>query len=178
MGKNEIDLMILGVLLRGPAHGYQIKRRIAEIFGEQYPNLSDSAVYPRLKQFNSEGVVKSKIELQYNAPNKKVYELTDVGLERIKKLVSTPVEVKKKIGNGDVDNLIIHVFFFGLISKEERRKVVEPFYNFAKQQHENAINKLEMYGSRMDKFTIVLLEYGIPSLKISMDMCQKLMDLE
>jgi DNA-binding PadR family transcriptional regulator len=44
MGKNEIDLMVLGALLAGPAHGYHIKKRIAVSFGAQYPNLSDSAV--------------------------------------------------------------------------------------------------------------------------------------
>lgn len=178
MGKNEIDLMILGVLHRGPAHGYQIKKRIADIFGQQYPYLSDSAVYPRLIQFNKEGVVRSRIEVQYNAPNKRVYELTDAGLERIKELAATPVKVKREIGYGDLENLVVHVIFFGLISKEERRKVVEPFYNFTKQQYDISVDKLEKYRSQIDKFALLLLESGIPSLKINVDMCQKLMELE
>lgn len=37
MGKNEVDLIVLGALLGGPAHGYEVKKRIALAFGVQYP---------------------------------------------------------------------------------------------------------------------------------------------
>ena len=97
MGKNEIDLMILGVLRAGPAHGYQIKKRIAATFSDQYPHLSDSSVYPRLLRFDKEGLIKSQIQIQENAPNKKVYQLTEAGMQRIKELAATPVKVNKKI---------------------------------------------------------------------------------
>jgi DNA-binding PadR family transcriptional regulator len=178
MGKNEVDLIVLGVLLPGPAHGYQIKRRIESTFGDQYPNLSDSAVYPRLVHFEKEGYVISQIERQTNAPNRKVYQLTATGGEEIRKLVATPIKVNRKIGNSDVDNLVIHIMFFSMITKGERRKVIEPFYNFLKQQHDAAVLKLEKYRSEGDKFAILLFEYRIPSLEIGMDMYQKLMDLE
>ena len=73
MGKNEIDLMVLGVLLAGPVHGYQIKKRMAATFVDQYPggpfaSISDSIVYPRLSRFEKEGFVKCRLEIQSKAP--------------------------------------------------------------------------------------------------------------
>jgi DNA-binding PadR family transcriptional regulator len=59
--------------------------------------------------------------MQHNAPNKKVYQLTEAGLRKIKALAATPVKVNKKITNADGDDLIIHVLFFSLISREERK---------------------------------------------------------
>jgi DNA-binding PadR family transcriptional regulator len=91
MGKNEIDLVVLGSLMAGPAHGYQIKKRIADTFGDQYLHLSDSAVYPRLIRLDKEGLIKSQMQVQNNAPNKKVYQLTEAGLQKIKELAATPV---------------------------------------------------------------------------------------
>jgi DNA-binding PadR family transcriptional regulator len=178
MGKNEIDLMILGVLMAGPAHGYQIKKRIASTFGDQYPHLSDSAIYPRLINFDKEGLVKSQIQMQYNAPNKKVYQLTEAGLKKIKALAATPVKANKKITNADGDDLIIHILFFSLISREERKKIIEPFYNYSKWRRDTAIEKLEKYKSQIDKFALVLFEYGIPMGEKGLEMYQKLMDME
>ena len=44
MRKNEIDLMVLGSLLLGPAHGYELKKRIVDSFGLLYPSLSNSVL--------------------------------------------------------------------------------------------------------------------------------------
>ncbi len=176
MGKNEIDLMVLGVLLAGPAHGYYIKKRIAISFGAQYPNLSDSAIYPRLLRFEKEGFIKSKIEMQYNAPNKKVYQLTENGMEKIKRLVATPVQFRK-VRNTDMEDLIVHALFFSFITKEERRTIVEPFFKYTKERYDDAIAKMEKYKEQLDRFALALLESGIPLLKANMEMYKKLMEM-
>jgi DNA-binding PadR family transcriptional regulator len=116
--------------------------------------------------------------MQYNAPNKKIYQLTNAGLQKIKALAATSVKVNKKISSADGDDLIIHVLFFSLISREERVKVIEPFYDFAKWRHDTAVEKLEKYKSQIDKFALVLFEYGIPLGKMTLEMYQQLMDME
>ena len=178
MGKNEIDLMVLGVLTREPGHGYEVKKRIARSFGTQYPNLSDSAIYPRLAQFEKEGLIEGKVEQQQGVPNKKVYRLTEAGLRRVRELVATPVQVTSAINDANADDLMIHIIFFGLITREERRKVVEPFYNDALYRYENANEKLEKYRNLMDKYTLTLLKYGIPGLKMSIEMYREIMEIE
>jgi DNA-binding PadR family transcriptional regulator len=77
MGNNEIDLMLLDVLTREPAHGYEVKKRIARSFGTQYPNISASAIYSRLAQFEKDELVECRIEqLPGGGRSKKVYRLS------------------------------------------------------------------------------------------------------
>ena len=178
MGKNEIDLMVLGVLTREPAHGYEVKKRIARSFGTQYPNLSDSALYPRLGRFEKEGLIEGRIEQQQGVPPKKVYRLTGAGLRRVRELVATPVEINGAVTKANTDDLVIHIIFFGLITKEERRRVVEPFYNDTLFRYENAKENLEKYGGVMDKFMLSLLKYGIPGLEAALEMYREIMEFD
>jgi DNA-binding PadR family transcriptional regulator len=178
MGKNEIDLMILGLLMQGPAHGYELKKRIAISFGTQYPNLSDSAIYPRLAQFEKEGLVEGKVEQQQGVPNKKVYRLSEAGLKRMRELAATPVNASGVISDANADDLMVHIAFFSLITKEERRKVVEPFYNYALFRYEDATQKMEKYQYVFDKFSLTLLKHGIPMLKTTLEMYRDIMEID
>ena len=183
MGKNEIDLMVLGVLLAGPAHGYQIKKRIAASFVDQYPggpyaSISDSIVYPRLSRFEREGFVKCKLEIQSKAPNRKIYQLTEQGCEQIETLTATPVDFGGKVRYTDAQDLIVHVMFFQFITKDERRKVIEPFFTYVKERYEDAAAKMEKFKGQLGPFPLCLLEYGGPMLKNQLDFLQKLMDID
>lgn len=183
MGKNEIDLMLLGVLLAGPAHGYQIKKRIITSFVDQYPggpyaSISDSVVYPRLSRFEKEGLVKCRLEIQSNAPNKKIYQLTERGCEQIEKLTATPIDFGGKVRYTDAQDLIVHVMFFQFITKDERRKVIEPFLAYVKERYEDAAAKMEKYKGQLGPFSLCLLEYGAPLLRNQMDFLQRLMELD
>ena len=183
MGKNEIDLMVLGVLLRSPAHGYQIKKRIAATFVDQYPggqyqSISDSTIYPRLSRLEKEGFVKCRLEIQSNAPNKKIYQLTESGCEQMQKLIATPIDFKGKVRPNDAQDLIVHVMFFQFITKDERRKVVEPFLAYVKERYEDAAAKMEKFKGQLGPFPLLLLEFGKPTLENQMNFLQKLMDVD
>jgi DNA-binding PadR family transcriptional regulator len=111
MGRNEIDLMILGVLLAGPAHGYQIKNRIAATFVDQYPggpcaSISDSIVYHDYHGSKRKGFVKCRLEIQSKAPNKKIYQITESGCDQIEKLTATPFDFGRKVWYADAQDLM------------------------------------------------------------------------
>lgn len=114
--------------------------------------------------------------MQYNAPNKKVYQLTENGMEKIKRLVATPVQFRK-VRNTDMEDLIVHALFFSFITKEERRTIVEPFFKYTKERYDDAIAKMEKYKEQLDRFALALLESGIPLLKANMEMYKKLMEM-
>jgi len=42
MGKNEVDLTVLGALLGGPAHEYEVKKRVSIDFNRSGIRSSDS----------------------------------------------------------------------------------------------------------------------------------------
>ncbi|HEY3420997.1 MAG TPA: PadR family transcriptional regulator [Methanomassiliicoccales archaeon] len=179
MGKNEVDLMVLGSLLGGPAHGYEIKKKIARSFNSQYPNLSDSAVYPRLSRFEKEGLVDSRIEVQSSVPNRKVYTLTEKGKTRILELAATPVrENLDTLRSADFDDLTVHIVFFQFISKEERRKLVEPYYRLTQRRYTEALSYRETLWPRMEQFTRTTLEYVTKILELTLEMYRKLMEMD
>jgi DNA-binding PadR family transcriptional regulator len=179
MRKNEIDLMMLGSLLLGPTHGYELKRRIAYSFGLLYPNLSNSVLYPRLAKFEKDGLIKGKVEPQPDAPDRKVYRLTRAGFKHVKALVATPVELSASTAGTYADELTVHIVFFSLITKEERRKVIEPYYNIALTRYDDAVMKLGKSKSRKrDKFNVALLEFAVGSLKNTIEFYEQLMEMD
>ncbi len=177
MRKNEIDLIILSGLLMGPAHGYQIKQRIDEGFGSFYLKINNGLLYPRLTQFESDGLIEGKLEIQEGVPNKKVFHLTEAGYKRIRELAATPVKTTGVLWS-DSYELTVHVAFFGLITKEERKKVIQPFYELTKKQYEDALRKYEKYGPDMDKFGEVTVNYGIEMIKQNLEFYEKLMEID
>jgi hypothetical protein len=68
--------------------------------------------------------------------------------------------------------------FFQFITKAERRKVIEPFFAYVKEQYEDAAAKLEKFKGKLGPFPLCLLEYGEPMLKNQLDFLQKLMDID
>jgi DNA-binding PadR family transcriptional regulator len=179
MKKNEIDLMILGSLLLGAAHGYELKKRVTDSFGLLYPNLSNSVLYPRLAKFGREGLIKGKVEPQRDAPDRKVYRLTGAGFEHVKSLVATPIKLSRSTGGTYADELTVHIVFFSLITKEERRRVIEPYYNIALERYDDAVTKLgKSTSKKRDKFNVALLEFAVSALKNTIEFYEKLIEMD
>ena len=171
--------MILGSLLLGPAHGYEIKRRIGETFGVLYPNLSHSVLYPRLAQFEKEGFITGKVEPQRDAPSRNVYRLTEAGFKQIKVLTATPVRLAGSPSGTYADELAVHIVFFSLITKEERCRVIEPYYRITLVRYDDAVKKLEKLASEnIDKYNLAFLEHGVLLLKYTVELYEKLMALD
>jgi DNA-binding PadR family transcriptional regulator len=177
MDKNELDLMVLGALVLGPAHGYELKKRITDMFGPIYPNLSNSVIYPRLAQFQKEVYINCKVESQEKAPNRKVYWLMDAGLKRVKELTASPIRLIGQVQSTYTDELTVHIVFFNLVSKDERRRVIEPYYAFTQQRFDENVTKLEKYSAILDKYNLALLEYAVSMLRGTLDLYRRLMEM-
>ncbi len=177
MGKNEADLMVLGALVLGPAHGYELKKRITDMFGSLNPNLSNSVIYPRLAQFQKEEYIKCKVESQSNAPNRKVYWLTEAGFKRVKELTATPIRLTGQVQSSYNDELTVHIVFFNLIGKDERRVVIEPYYVFALARYDELVAKLEQHAATLDRFNLELLGYAVSVLKSTVDLYRRMLEM-
>ncbi len=177
MDKNELDLMVLGALVLGPAHGYELKKRITDMFGSVYPNLSNSVIYPRLAQFQRDAYINCKVESQEKAPNRKVYWLTDAGLKHVKELTATPIRLVGQVQSTYTDELTVHIVFFNLISKAERHGVIEPYYVFTQARYDENVAKLEKYSAILDRYNLALLDYAVSMLKGTLDLYRRLMEM-
>ena len=76
--QGEVRLALLSLLDDGPAHGYELMKRLEERSGGMY-SASAGTVYPVLQQLEDEGLVR-----QEEDGGKKVYHLTDAGRDELR----------------------------------------------------------------------------------------------
>jgi len=78
-----VRLTLLALLAKEPAHGYELKARLEQTFGDAYPSPNIGQVYVTLQRLERSGLVRSQDVVQSDRPNKRVYELTPAGREAI-----------------------------------------------------------------------------------------------
>ena len=161
MRKNEIDIIILGIMMNGPMHGYQLKQYLQGDYFKHFVSISIGSLYTRLSQFESEGLIEGKREIQDKVPDKKVYCITDAGKKHLVKLVATPIAITGVIFL-DLNDFMTHALFFDHVSKTQRHDVIEPFYEYVKVQLRHADVSSESFTSH----DILLSEQQVRTLRI------------
>ena len=73
-----VEILILRRLRSGPAHGYELRKRVEQTTGVV---LHNNSLYPALKRFEEAGAVTKTAEPQQGRPPRLVYTLTEVGHE-------------------------------------------------------------------------------------------------
>ena len=74
---------LLALLAKEPAHGYELRSQLEQIFGEANPAPNIGQIYATLQRLERDGLVRSQDVVQTARPNKRVYELTDAGREAV-----------------------------------------------------------------------------------------------
>lgn len=80
--KMDTRTLCLGILTKGPATGYEIKKAVEEHFG-YFLDVSHSSIYPALADMREQGLVECEAVRQEGKPDKKVYHLTGPGREAL-----------------------------------------------------------------------------------------------
>ena len=71
--------LFLALLGTGPAHGYDLKRAYDARFGVIWGRLNIGQVYTTMARLERDGLVAHETVAQGDRPDKKVYEITDLG---------------------------------------------------------------------------------------------------
>jgi DNA-binding PadR family transcriptional regulator len=169
----DMDLIILGVLQGMPMHGYQLKQQIESSFGKRFFNISNSALYPKLAKLEADGYIQSRREQQEKVPDRKVYEITPAGRQRIHELVVAPPGLRE-----DYIDFKGRAVFFDLLTQEERRRVTEPFLKEAEKELKEALEKHEKFSKYMGRYSLLVLDGGIEELCNQISFLKKMMDME
>ncbi|MBT2288832.1 helix-turn-helix transcriptional regulator [Paenibacillus albidus] len=80
------DILILGQLLAGPKHGYEIKKNVQEALGKSF-EINNNLLYPALRRFQEMGALMKEVEKADGKPDRHVYLLTETGEEIFNGLV-------------------------------------------------------------------------------------------
>jgi len=82
---------LLGILMTGPKHGYELHSYMSARMNEFW-QLSMSQIYALLKRLERKGYVLSRQEQQQNRPAKKTFSLTQTGEKRFLLWVQSPIQ--------------------------------------------------------------------------------------
>jgi DNA-binding PadR family transcriptional regulator len=80
-----VEILILRRLRSGPAHGYELRKRVEQTTGVV---LHNNSLYPALKRFEEAGAVTKTAQPQDGRPPRLVYTLTEVGHELLHDLLA------------------------------------------------------------------------------------------
>jgi DNA-binding PadR family transcriptional regulator len=80
-----VEILILRRLRGGPAHGYELRKRVEETTGFV---LHNNSLYPALKRFEDAGAVTKSTEQHEGRPPRLVYTLTDVGRDLLHHMIA------------------------------------------------------------------------------------------
>jgi DNA-binding PadR family transcriptional regulator len=75
----DVRAICLGILTRGPATGYEIKKLFDDDGYQHFVEASFGSIYPALNRLTSEGLVSVREEAQDKRPDRKVYSITPEG---------------------------------------------------------------------------------------------------
>lgn len=77
-----VELVILGLLAAGPAHGYELRLRIPEITGHGRP-VADGTLYPAIKRLTEAGLLTRQARPGQVAAPRQVLTLTPAGHQEL-----------------------------------------------------------------------------------------------
>lgn len=93
-----IEHALLGFLAQQPMHGYEIYQRLSEAQGLGLVwHIKQSQLYALLGKLEGAGYIEARREPQENRPPRKVYELTESGVEAFQHWLESPVPRGRKL---------------------------------------------------------------------------------
>src|SRR5690348_16059373 len=75
----DVRTICLGILTRGDATGYEIKKLFDDDGYQHFVEASFGSIYPALNRLTDEGYVSVREEAQEKRPDRKVYSITPTG---------------------------------------------------------------------------------------------------
>jgi PadR family transcriptional regulator AphA len=75
----DVRTICLGILTRGDATGYEIKKVFEDDGYQHFVEASFGSIYPALSRLTEEGLVSVRAEAQEKRPDRKVYSITPAG---------------------------------------------------------------------------------------------------
>ena len=106
--ESTLSLAILGLLSQRPLSGYDVRKTFATTPMGHFSS-SPGAIYPALKRLGERGLVDGKTEGADTLRPKRVFRLTESGLEALRRELSRPITADDVIWN--VEALVLRFAF-------------------------------------------------------------------
>lgn len=116
----DLRMVIMGLLMKGPSHGYDLKQTLE---GKLSPffEVSSTPLYYTLKKLEEEGLVTKWSTVSGRRPKKYVYSLTAKGQEEIKRLLLENISYLHRPSF----NLDISLYFLNFLAPQDVVKTLK-----------------------------------------------------
>jgi DNA-binding PadR family transcriptional regulator len=114
-----LELAILGFLAEGPLHGYELRRRVAQLTGYTRP-VSDGSLYPAINRMVRDGWLQRHSEPGKAAAPRQVLHLTEAGRSELLRRLRKPADVDIT----DLTRFLTILAFLSLLPEERDRQAV------------------------------------------------------
>jgi len=94
--REPLEVAILGFLMQGPLHGYDLHRRVEDELGRIW-TIGLSNLYGALKRLEKAGQITCTLTPQESRPPRKVYTITPAGRDIFLDWVQHPVPAMRKV---------------------------------------------------------------------------------
>lgn len=91
LGAALLDACVLAILRKEDAYGYVLTQKVKEVL-----NISESSLYPVLRRLQKNNYLTTYDE-SYQGRNRRYYQITDLGKEKLQEYLVDWIEYEKKI---------------------------------------------------------------------------------
>lgn len=178
-----LDFALLGLLHDGPAHGYELRRRLNEALGA-FRALSYGTLYPALSGLLDRGLIAqsappgvaggaSTPSARPSGRNRIVYEITAAGKEAFE-------EAARRIDTAayEDDGFGVRLAFFGRTEADVRLRILEGRRSRVEEQLEIVRTNATRQRQRLDAWTQALQRHGEESTEREVRWLTELIDAE
>jgi len=117
----SLQHVLLGMLYKGPKSGYELNKSLKTVT-RYFWEADQSRIYRRLNELCDQGWVTYETVIQERNPNKKVYSITDDGVQELRRWLSEP---GKLMSENPRNPFLVQLHFSDAISPEIQRHVIE-----------------------------------------------------
>lgn len=168
----------LSLLAREPLSGYDIKQQLNGRVSFFY-KLSNNQLYPVLTKLEEEGLIRMKsYEQESNRPARKVYQITEQGIESLKAWVAEPEDA------GAWDDFMLKQYNSWLLAPETMIQLLENRQRMHEARLEGYISKIAGFRTEQEHFSsshplfssIAVLEMGIQLERGYAEWCSRMLE--
>lgn len=87
---SELEVALLGLVSIRPMYGYEIGHHFDRALSPFW-NVPRTQIYPKLRELGERGLVSSRHVPQEAKPNRRVYDITEEGRERLREWLRDPI---------------------------------------------------------------------------------------
>jgi DNA-binding PadR family transcriptional regulator len=168
----DIGILILSQLIQGNKHGYEIKKNINLIMNRSNM-VNNNSLYPKLKQFQSEGLVTKTVTAQAGKPDRFIYSITETGEAKFGELLT---DLSPELVTSD-DEFYIRLTFYDLLEPVNQRKVLEYRKIYIHDQLKRLKHIVQSFGDSSQRpYSPLLSRYTNRQMECELELLDELLD--